>query len=112
MPNTVAVNPQGVHQSGSIPGLAVRTQSAQSELAGEGDVAPRETEWLQLIVERARPYMRVVAHPNRDVLDERCEPVGRHRLAPTGLPLSLDRRGRSSGHGPDGGPSPTPSTAP
>src|SRR5579872_247925 len=71
-------------------GLAVRTQSAQSELAGEGDVAPRETEWLQLVVERARPHMRVVAHPNRDVLDERCEPVGRHRLAPTGLPLSFD----------------------
>ena len=66
------------------------SQSAQPELAGEGDIALRETQRLDLVVQRARPDVRVVAQPDGEVLDEGSEPVARRRLALTGLALSFD----------------------
>ena len=67
-------------------GHAGRTQAADPDLPGEGDVAQLEAELGDLVVQRRTPDMRVVAEADANVVDERREEVGCGRLTRAGGP--------------------------
>ena len=75
--------------------LAVGPQADQADLASEGGIAAGVTELADLVEKRARPYVRVVDEPGRQVRDEPLQcallgPPAYSRLLLT-LQVVLDR---------------------